>query len=73
MQNEITKKSPLLDKNGRLLQKGYSKTMLLEYDRKAIKASPLRIKEWDYYLIMNDDFAVALTVADNSYMGLMSA
>ena len=45
MQNEITKKSPLLDKNGRLLQKGYSKTMLLEYDRKAIKASPLRIKE----------------------------
>ena len=33
----------------------------------------LRIKEWDYYLIYNKDFALALTIADNSYMGLVSA
>jgi len=32
----------------------------------------MRIKEWDYYLIYNDHFGVALTVDDNSYMGLMS-
>lgn len=44
----------------------------MDYDRSAIKAGKLRIKEWDYYLIACDDFAVALTIADNSYMGLDS-
>ena len=43
-----------------------------EYDRSRIKAGKTRIKEWDYYLIHNDRFGVALTVADNSYMGLVS-
>jgi hypothetical protein len=47
--------------------------MLLDYDRADIKASKLRIKEWDYYLVTNDEFAVALTISDNAYMGLMSA
>ena len=32
----------------------------------------MRIKEWDYYLVMNGQFALALTIADNSYMGLDS-
>lgn len=73
MQNEIITPAPLFDDKGRLAHKGYSKKMLLEYDRAAIKANPLRIKEWDYYLIMNDDFAVTMTVADNSYMGLVGS
>ena len=38
-----------------------------------MKAGKLRIKEWDYYIITNDSFGVALTIADNSYMGLISA
>lgn len=73
MQNEILTAAPLFDDKGRLAQRGYSKKMLLEYDRAAIKANKLRIKEWDYYLIMNDDFAVTMTVADNSYMGLVGS
>ncbi len=32
----------------------------------------LRIKEWDYYCVNNGHFALALTIADNSYMGLDS-
>ena len=44
----------------------------MNYDRSAIKAGPLRIKEWDYYLITCRDYAVALTIADNSYMSLDS-
>ena len=67
------KKGPLLDEKGHLAQKGYAKTLLAEYDRKAIKANSLRIKEWDYYLITSNDFAIALTIDDNSYMGLVSA
>ena len=72
MQHEITSKHPLLDEKGHLIETGYSKRMILDYDRKAIKAHPLRIKEWDYYLVYNDDYAIALTVDDNSYMALDS-
>ena len=72
MQQEITKPAPLLDAGGNLTKPGYAKKLIYQYDRKAIKANSLRIKEWDYYLAINDHFAVALTIADNSYMGLDS-
>ncbi|MBR2578037.1 MAG: DUF2804 domain-containing protein, partial [Erysipelotrichaceae bacterium] len=71
-QHEIINRHPLLDEKGHLIEKGFAKSLILDYDRKAIKANGLRIKEWDYYLIANRDFAVALTIADNSYMGLDS-
>lgn len=71
-QREITRPGPLLDERGQLCQVGYAKSPLLTYDRNAVKGSHLRIKEWDYYLVMNDQFALALTIADNSYMGLDS-
>ncbi|MEG1983688.1 MAG: DUF2804 domain-containing protein [Oscillospiraceae bacterium] len=73
MQNEIRKPTRLLDEKGELVQRGYAKKLLLEYDRGDIKAAKHRIKEWDYYLIANDKYAVALTIDDNSYMGLVSA
>ena len=72
MQHEITKSHPLLDEKGVLTEPGYARSPLLIYDRSAVKAHPLRIKEWDYYYIGNRSFGVALTIADNSYMGLDS-
>lgn len=72
MQHEINTRHPLLDKNGHLIETGYARSLLLDYDRKAIKANSLRIKEWDYYLIYNNDYAIALTIDDNSYMSLDS-
>lgn len=71
-QHEIKERHPLLDDNGHLIEVGYAKKLLLQYDRKKIKAPRSRIKEWDYYLIYNDDYALALTIDDNSYMGLDS-
>lgn len=73
MQTEIASAGPLLNEKGILNVRGYAKKPLPEYSRSAIKAGKLRIKEWDYYLIANNHFAVALTVADNGYMGLASA
>lgn len=73
MQQEITVSGNLLNEDGTLAKVGYARSLLPIYDRKSIKANSSRIKEWDYYLITCDDFAVALTVDDNSYMGLMSA
>lgn len=72
MQHEITHAIPLLDQQGNLTEPGYAKTLLPVYDRSAVKASPFRIKEWDYYYVGNSRFGVALTVADNGYMGLDS-
>ena len=71
-QHEIKTAHKLLDENGHLIEAGYAKSLILDYDRKAIKANPTRIKEWDYYLVYNDDFAIALTIDDNSYMALDS-
>ena len=72
MQHEITEKIPLLDGRGNLTQPGYAKKLLPVYERSKVKGGLTRLKEWDYYLVMCDRFALALTVADNSYMGLDS-
>ncbi len=72
MQNEIKKQSGLLNTDGSLIQKGWSVIPLLKYDRKAIKASGLRIKEWDYYCVLNSDYGIGLTAADLGYLGMAS-
>ncbi|MBQ7351526.1 MAG: DUF2804 domain-containing protein [Clostridia bacterium] len=72
MQKKITKAGDLLDENGYLQESGYATKLIKTYDRKKIKAKKSRIKEWDYYLVYNNDYAVALTIDDNSYMGLNS-
>ncbi|MDO4566680.1 MAG: DUF2804 domain-containing protein [Oscillospiraceae bacterium] len=73
MQTEITEKGPLLNEDGSLAARGWARTLIRDYERSAIKAPAHRIKEWDYYYTGNSRFGVALTVADNSYMGLLSA
>ena len=60
-QHEITKAGPLLDRDGNLREAGYAKRLLPIYDRNQVKGGALRIKEWDYYLVMNGQFALALT------------
>lgn len=62
----------LLDAHGKLCQSGYAFSQVKRYSRSDIKGKKLRIKEWDYYCINDDEYAVALTVADNSYMSLAS-
>lgn len=72
MQNEIRQAIDLLDEKGNLTQAGYAKRLLPVYDRTKVKGGFARLKEWDYYYVGNDCFGVALTIADNSYMGLDS-
>ena len=72
MQHEITRRLPLLDSVGELTEPGYAKKLLPVYRRKDIRAGKLRIKEWDYYLVTNGHVGLALTIADNGYMGLDS-
>ena len=63
----------LLNEKGHLAEAGYATSLVKQYSRDQIKASPLRIKEWDYYLIYNNDFGIALTMDDNGYMSMLSA
>ena len=62
----------LLDPNGALAECGFATSPVRLYDRQAIKAGCLRIKEWDYYLVYNNEIGIALTIADNAYMGMGS-
>lgn len=65
-------KGELLNENGELNEAGYHTSLVKAYDRSKVKVSKLRLKEWDYYLISNGSAALALTIADNGYMGLTS-
>ena len=71
MQKELTH-GPLLDENGNLSEAGFAFSLVKEYNRKAIKGLKTRIKEWDYYFISDNEYGIALTIDDNSYMGLAS-
>ena len=71
MQKELTNAGPLLNERGELCEAGYARRLIKAYDRRAIMGAAHRIKEWDYYLIMNGRWGVALTIDDNSYMGLL--
>lgn len=66
-QNEIKVKTKLLDENGYVLEPGWARhNSLIEYNRDAISAHPLRIKEWDFYEVSNDRFMMQFTIANIS-------
>ena len=72
MSQHQIKEGRLLDENGNLNEAGFAFDLVKEYNRKDIKAGKGRIKEWDYYYIGDQEMAIALTIDDNSYMGLDS-
>ena len=71
-QHEILRSAPLLNASGDLAEPGWARSLLPVYRRSDIRVSPMRIKEWDYYLITDGHVGLALTIADNGYMGLDS-
>ncbi len=70
--HEVTKRQLLLKPDGSLSEPGWARSLVWQYDRRAIKAPKFRIKEWDYYLVLNEDFAGAFTISDDGYIGLQS-
>lgn len=70
--HEVKTRQKLLNRDGSLREPGWSRQMLQEYRRREICAPRFRIKEWDYYLVLNEDFAGAFTLSDDGYLGLQS-
>lgn len=72
--HEVVKSHNLLDENGHLIEPGWSKSLIQNYDRNMIKKRKTRIKEWDYYYIMSNSnqFCLCLTISDLGYLGMYS-
>lgn len=70
--HEVTKVQELLKPDGSLREPGWSRQLYQVYEREKIKVPKLRIKEWDYYLVMSKDFGAAFTISDDGYIGLQS-
>ncbi len=71
--HEVTVSHKVLDKNGQLTEPGWSRKLVQTYDKQDVKAPKFRLKEWDYYLVMSGNHAVALTISEMGYMGMLSA
>lgn len=73
MQKEIKKTMPVPGADGCVTEPGFARDEVLAYTRENVKAPWFRRKEWDYYLVTTDTFAVAFTISDLGYVGLLSA
>lgn len=65
-QNEIKQKTKLLNEDGTLHEPGWCRRNLYEYNREAITAPKLRIKEWDFYQFSNERYLVQMVFANIS-------
>jgi hypothetical protein len=72
LQNEITEPGNLLNKDGSLIQRGWARKPILNYNKEDIGKGWTRIKEWDHYSVLNKDFGFQLTLGDIGYIAQMS-
>ena len=70
--HEVTAEQPLLNQAGNIGEPGWARRPVWKYNRQQITAPKFRIKEWDYYLVMNDRHGAAFTLSDDGYIGLQS-
>jgi hypothetical protein len=73
-QHRITKRKPLLKDDGTLTEEGWATDLLLDYNKFEIRASWLRVKEWDYFYIIDHKrkHCLTCTMSDLGYVGLLA-
>jgi len=74
MQTEVSREMELLQEDGRITQEGYARRPVWRYRRGAVRAPWWRIKEWDYYAVVDQErgAGVTITFSDLGYAGLMA-
>ncbi len=70
--HEITQPFSVFDRQGNLAEGGFFRTPLFTYNREKSGKHHLQMKEWDYYLVMNDQIGVAFTLSDLGYIRMAS-
>lgn len=68
---EVTESGNLFDSCGKMRQLGWSRKIVKTYNREDIVASPLFIKEWDYYAVIGNGHILCITVSDIGYAGTL--
>jgi hypothetical protein len=68
MQQQFVQPGPVLNEKGSPYP-GYSTKGILNYKRNEVKASPFRIKEWDFYQITDDKLCLQFTIGHAAYAG----
>lgn len=68
IQKQFLEPGPVLNEKGSP-NPGYSTKSILTYRRKDIKASPFRIKEWDFYQVSDKIMCLQFTIGHASYAG----
>jgi len=71
-QHEITAPQRLLQ-NGDIAEPGFAKRLHWQYDRADIAVHPARIKEWDCYVVNNQNFGMVLIISDSGFVGNLYA
>ena len=70
---EIKEKTPLLNDDGTLAAWGWSRHPLMEYNReKLTDEQKKRLKEWDFYSVYNSDYCFEITMANITWMVLIT-
>jgi hypothetical protein len=74
MQTEISREMELLREDGRIVQEGFARRPVWRYRRGAVRAPWWRIKEWDYYAVIDQARGVGVTItfSDLGYAGLIA-
>lgn len=70
MQKEIKKPVDILDNSGKLINSGWARDDIFNYDRSKINNNRMRIKEWDFWEVFNDKYRVILNIFDIGYAGV---
>ena len=71
-QNEITDSTNLFNQDGSLVQRGWARKPILNYNKEKIGKGWSRVKEWDHFSVLNKDFGFQLTMGDIGYLTQMS-
>lgn len=62
MQHKLETRHPLLDENGHLIEAGWANAAILDYNPEMVKRGGMDLKEWEYYLVMNESYACGLSL-----------
>ena len=71
-QTEITESTNLFNNNRSLVQRGWARKPILNYNKENIGKGWSRIKEWDHFSVLNNHYGFQLTIGDIGYLTQMS-